>query len=188
MTRFSKALAERCFTENPPGPDGRRLADYWLSLWRGDELPLRADWRPRDITDQLPLIAIFDVVPDKSVQCRLHGSALAQASGEDITGKDWLAMTAPEDRPMRLQRWSDVARGAIGRGLRPGRRQSGEPCHCEEMMLPFGDVPQNGSRQVLYHVAWRRANHDPNVPGIANVNRLSVEFHLTDLRPQAAFA
>ena len=182
MTHFSKAAAVRCFTENPPGSGSRRVADYWLSLWKGDELPLRADFKPRGVADQLPTISIFDVVPDKSVYCRLHGSVLGQGFGEDITGKDWLALTPPAERATRLQRWSDVARGAIGRGLRVGRRESGEPQYSEEMMLPFGDIGPDGARQILYHLSWRQTNYDPTVLSRSAGNGLAVEFRLTDLR------
>jgi hypothetical protein len=185
---MDKRAAQRCFAEDPPGPDGSCVAEYWLSLWRGNELPQRADFRPRVVVDQLPVISIFEVVPGKSVHCRLHGSALAQGHGEDITGKDWLAMTEPEDRPMRLRRWSDVAHGAIGRGLRQGHRQSGEPQYSAEMMLPFADVAPDGSRQVLFHLSWRQTSYDPTLSGTANVNRLAVEFRLTDLRAIAADA
>jgi hypothetical protein len=180
--RFNKDLAARCFAENPAGPDGRCVADYWLSLWGEGELPRRADFQPRGIADQLPIISIFDVVPDKSVRCRLHGSVLSAGLGQDLTGKDWLAMTAPGDQPTRLQRWSDVARGAIGRGLRAGQRQSGEAQYSEEIMLPFGDVAPDGSRQVLYHLSWRPTNYDPIVLGPSAAMRLSVEFRLIDLR------
>ena len=180
--RFNKDLAMRCFAENPPGSDSRSVADYWLSLWKGDELPLRADFKPRNISDQLPVISIFEVIPDKSIHCRLHGSVLAQGFGEDITGKDWLALTPSAERSTRLQRWSDVARGAIGRGLRVGRRESGEPQYSEEMMLPFGEVGADGARQVLYHLSWRQTNYDPTVLNRSARNGLSVEFRLTDLR------
>lgn len=182
LTGFSRAVADRCFADNPPGSGGRTIADYWLSLWRGDELPRRADFKPRGVAEQLPLISIFDVVPDKSVHCRLHGSVLAQALGEDLTGKDWIAMTAEEDKPVRLQRWSDVARGAIGRGVRAGRRESGEPQYSEEIMLPFGDVTPDGSRQVLYHLSWRQTMYDPTVVDAPTIRSLAIEFRLTDLR------
>jgi hypothetical protein len=180
--RFNKDLAVRCFAENPPGPEGRHVADYWLSLWRDGELPRRVDFQPRGIADHLPSISIFEVVPDISVYCRLHGTVLAQGLGQDITGKDWIAMTVPQDQPTRLQRWSDVARGAIGRGLRNGCRESGETVYAEEIMLPFGDTAPDGSRQVLFHLAWRQSPYDPTVTGLHNANRLTLEFRLTDLR------
>ena len=181
MMHFSRSAAERSFAERPLSGQSTRVAQYWLSLWRGDALPVRADFKPRDMAEHLPNIALFDVVPEVSVRCRLQGSTLARGLGEDITGQDWLALTRPEDRALRLERWSSVARGAIGRGLRLGHRESGENQYAEELMLPFGDIAQDGSRQVLFHLAWRQTRYDPTRGGIENVNALSQEFHLTDL-------
>ncbi len=178
---FDKAVAIRCFEENPASKEGAAVAHYWLSLWRGDALPVRADFKPMTIAKELPAIALFDVVPEQSVWCRLQGSALAQGLGQDITGKDWIAMTKPADRPMRLKRWSDVARGAIGRGLRPGYRESGAVQFSEELMLPFGDIAPDGGRQVLYHISWHQTLYDPTRGGITAVDSVVPEFSLTPL-------
>ncbi|HWA29555.1 MAG TPA: PAS domain-containing protein [Rhizomicrobium sp.] len=182
MTGFDRDIAVRCFREYPPSTAGKLVVDYWLSLWRDNALPQRADFKPKNIARELQAIALFDVVPEKSVICRLIGSALTQGLGRDITGMDWLALTMPADRPVRLQRWSDVARGAIGRGLRAALRESGTPQHSEELMLPFGDVAADGTRQVLYHLSWRQTEYDPTRGGLESVNRASQEFRLVPLR------
>jgi hypothetical protein len=147
---------------------------------------LRADFKPRDIADQLPSICIFDVIPGKSVRCRLFGSILAQGIGRDITGEDWLALTPEPMRATRLERYSAVARGSIGRGVRSGLRESGEQLLAEEIMLPFGDVAEDGARQVLIHVAWRQTAYDPTVTTLQHAGGLSVEFRLTPLLRSAA--
>jgi hypothetical protein len=182
LIAFDKDAAQRCFDEHRPSSEGNDVARYWLSLWRGDRLPRRADFEPKKIAPHLRALALFDVMPDTSVRCRLMGSALAEGLGHDLTGQDWLALTRPEDRPLRLQRWSAVARGAIGRGLRPGHRASGEFQISEEILLPFGDEAPDGSRQVAFHLSWRQSTYDPTRTGVGNVNGLSMEFQLTDLR------
>jgi hypothetical protein len=179
---FSKVLAERCFAQMPAGAEGALVADYWLSLWRGDDLPSRADFSPRAIARQLPATAIFEVVPGISVRCRLFGSGLARAIGQDITGKDWLALTPEADRLLRLERFSGVARGAIGRGLRAAIRESGEVQYSEEIMLPFGEVMPDETRQVLVHIAWRESAYDPTIADIGRAGGLTVEFNLTPLQ------
>lgn len=179
MSQLRFETAQRCFVDDRPSAQGERLARYWLSLWRGDVLPLRADFRPREVVDLLPNISIFDVVPDKSVHCRLVGSFIVEGAGRDITGCDWLALTKPEERPQRLKRFSDVARGAIGRGLRCATRASGEPQNCEEIMLPFRDVGADGSLQVLTYIGWRPSLYDPTITGIVNTGGLLREFRLT---------
>ncbi|HSC61650.1 MAG TPA: PAS domain-containing protein [Rhizomicrobium sp.] len=179
---FDKQIAVRCFEENPPSVDGKPVVDYWLSLWRGDALPSRADFSPKVVVKALPAVAIFDVVPDKSVSCRLMGSTLTQAIGQDPKGQDWLSLTRPEDRPTRLQRWSDTARGAIGRGLRLGFRESGAKQYSEELLLPFAASEDSDVHQVFYHISWKQSAYDPTRGGIDAVNSITREFRLIDLR------
>lgn len=179
---FNKEIAVRSFGENPPSIDARPVVDHWLSLWRGDVLPSRAEFKPKAVVKALPAIAIFDVVPDKSVHCRLMGSALTQGLGQDPKGRDWIALTRPEDRQARLQRWSDVARGAIGRGLRTGYRESGAKQFSEELLLPFAFAEDDGTHQVLYHISWKQTVYDPTRGGVDAVNSLAEQFRLIDLR------
>lgn len=180
MTGFNPEAVERRL-ETWEG-ETARLVRYWLSLWRGDRLPMRADFHPRAVTDLLPSICIFDVVPDKSVHCRLVGSRLVEAAnGYDITGHDWLALSKPEDRPVRLQRFSDVARGAVGRGVREAERASGDAQYAEEIMLPFGDIAEDGARRVLTHIAWAPSLYDPTLTGLTRNRGVLVDFELIPL-------
>jgi len=181
MMSFDKQIAIRCFEENAPSIDAEPVVGYWLSLWRGDALPLRADFKPKAVVKALPAIAMFDVVPDRSVHCRLMGSGLTQGLGQDPKGKDWIALTRQEDRAPRLQRWSDVARGAIGRGLRTGYRASGAKQLSEELMLPFAPAETSDTHQVLYHISWKQTVYDPTRGGVDAVNSLAEEFRLFDL-------
>ena len=185
---FDFAAAQRCFDECPAGKDGDRVARYWLSLWRGGCLPVRADFKPKVIADLLPSVAIFDVLPGTSVHCRLAGSHIVEGAGRDITGMDWLALTPPENRAERLSRFSSIAHGAIGRGVRSARRISGDNQFAEEIMLPFGDTRAGGVRQVLTYVGWRPTIYDPTITGVTNTGGLLLEFRLTPLRLNAATA
>lgn len=182
LSGYDFAAALRCFEERPACPEVDRLARYWLSLWRDGQLPSRADFQPKAIADLLPSMCLFDVVPSKSVRCRLVGSRLVEAAGGiDITGRDWIEMTAPSDRRERMRRFSEVARGAIGRGIRLGRRQSGEPQYVEEIMLPFADDGPDGARQVLDFIAWAPSLYDPTLTGIERNRGLLLRFALTPL-------
>jgi hypothetical protein len=188
LSAFDFTSAQRCFDENRAGKDGDRLARYWLSLWRGDQMPMRADFKPKQVVELLPAISIFDVVPGVSVHCRLAGSRIVEGAGQDITGKDWLAMTPPDIRADRLSRFSDVALGAIGRGVRSAVRVSGDALLAEELMLPFGDIAESGARQVLSYIGWRPSLYDPAVTGVTSTGGLLLEFQLTRLRLNTATA
>jgi len=185
---FDFSAAQRCFDETPAGKEGDRLARYWLSLWRAGQLPMRADFKPKAITEILPSLSIFEVVLGVSVYCRLAGSHIVQGAGRDITGLDWLALTPPENRAVRLSRFSDVAHGAVGRGMRSARRVSGDMQLAEEIMLPFGDVGSSGARQVLTYIGWRPSVYDPAITGVTNTGGLLQEFRLTPLRLDTATA
>jgi hypothetical protein len=185
---FDFDAARRCFDENPASADGERLARYWLSLWRGDRLPVRADFKPRAIANLLPAVCIFEVIPGKSVHCRLAGSHIVEGAGRDITGMDWLALTPSDNRAERLSRFSIVADGAIGRGVRSARRVSGDSQVAEEIMLPFGDTGTGGVRQVLTYIGWRPSLYDPAVRGITNTGGLLLEFRLTALQRDSVAA
>lgn len=185
---FDFAAARRCFDENPASKDGERCARYWLSLWRDDRLPTRNDFKPKAIASLLPSVCIFEVTPGASVHCRLAGSHIVEGAGRDITGMDWLALTPEENRNERLSRFSEVARGAIGRGVRSARRISGDMQLAEEIMLPFGDVGAAGVRQALTYIGWRPTVYDPAITGVSNTGGLLQEFRLTALRLDTATA
>ena len=136
------------------------------------------------------LVALEDL--HLMVEVETAGRQFGESLGEYASGasrrfaafasdEDWLALTPEEARPIRLERYSSVAKGAIGRGLRAGIRESGEEHFSEELMLPFGDVGADGAHQVLLHVAWRQTPYNPTVTGVEHAVRLAIEFQLTPL-------
>ena len=182
MASFSRDKAAQDLERLSFGPENLKLGRYWLSLWDGDALPLRARFNPRKVPSFLPGIAIFEVQPDVSVHCRLFGSALVAALGNDITGQDLLAMTDESERATRLQRYTDVAHGAIGRSIRRGIDRLGEIVLTEEIMLPFGDVTDEGKRQVLFHANWRPTGIVQGMAELEGVGHVAMKFDAVRLR------
>ncbi|MGZ7103783.1 MAG: PAS domain-containing protein [Candidatus Angelobacter sp.] len=129
------------------------FANYWLSLWEGDELPGRSKFSPGKIKPLLPFLLVFDVVPDESVTVRLAGTGFRYILGEDITGKDWLAMTRAHHRPTRLGNLSAVARGSVMKAQRRIKMVVGEDRINEEIVLPFAPE-KGGTCQVVAHAEW----------------------------------
>lgn len=133
----------------------RQIVDYWLSLADDGELPVRAAFDPTAASELLRGCGLFDVVPGKSVTCRIAGTVFKLVLGQKLAGADWLAMTPPRHRAQRLVRYSAVAQGAIGVGRRLVGAEGREPQRVEEMMLPFAGTGEDGATPVLVHTDWR---------------------------------
>lgn len=151
----------------------RRLAVYWLSLWEGDRLPERARLQPSALRELLPGIGLFSVKPGISTYCRLAGTELTRAIGLDLTGLSWQHYTPPAEWKSRLERNSVIATGSVGIGVRFGVDANGELQKAVELQLPFDDVGEDGTRQLLFHLDWRPPEKDvrrvpPEGPHIAD--------------------
>ncbi|MGA9794083.1 MAG: PAS domain-containing protein [Rhizomicrobium sp.] len=135
------------------------LAAYWLSLWRGERMPMRADFNPARVGALLPGIGLFSVKPGAHSVCRLAGTAIAQATGHELTGLDWRRYTPKAECKVRLERNSAVACGQVAIGMRSRERPDGQTEHTTELQLPFADEAEDGTRQILFHLDWRASGH-----------------------------
>lgn len=155
MQTIRKDLAIQAFEKLGLTGDNRRLAVYWLSLWEGDRLPMRAQFQPGAVRDLLPGIGLFAVNPGIATHCKLAGTALTRAIGRDLTGLDWRSYTPREEWKLRLDRNSAIAQGSIGIGIRYAADAQGEVERTFELQLPFADLAEDGTRQILFHLDWR---------------------------------
>jgi hypothetical protein len=155
MNRFDRSAVAVTVAKLDLVPPQKKLLEYWLSLWSDDELPERGRFHPADVKPLLPMLAIFDVVPDKSVTVRLAGTAYTAVLGRELTGMDWLAVLPANLRATRLRRFSEIARGAIGKGVRRIELHGAKPSECSEFMLPFRAENGSDNHPVICHVAWR---------------------------------
>ena len=158
MRPLDKDSAARAIDGLALEPGNRTLAQYWLSLWRGDALPPRAALSPAQMKRFLPLILLLDTVPEKSVTIRLAGTHYRKALGTELTGQDWIALAPPAYRAERLRIFSEIARGAVGVGHRHVPLTYDPDYVCEEIVLPFA-ADDDGSSPVLVHVNWRRESY-----------------------------
>ena len=104
MQRFDELAAARAIESLGFCEANRKLARYWLSLWKDGMPPARAALQPSRMKDLLAGLAIFDARADGVVICRLAGSAIVMGLGMDPTGLDVIAITPPEHRTQRLDR------------------------------------------------------------------------------------
>ncbi len=177
MQRANRNAAIRAF--ETLGVEGRNhaLAAYWLSLWRGDEMPMRADFNPARVARLLPGIGLFSVKPGVQSACRLAGTAIAQAAGRELTGLDWRQYTPKDEWPLRLARNSAIAQGQIGIGIRNGERADGRSDRFVELQLPFADEAEDGTRQILFHLDWRAADYRPRTASETSAPKVADAFH-----------
>lgn len=154
MPRFDRCSASRIISDLGLASSNRKVAEHWLSLWRGDVLPARVSFSPSALKPFLRNLILFDVVPDRSVIVRLAGTTFRFVLDMELTGEDWIAFAPPEYRAERLRIFSDIAGGAIGRGVRSIELKSGKTQSCEEIILPFGADGDSPALSVLCHVDW----------------------------------
>jgi hypothetical protein len=180
---FSHSAATRRIREAVFGKANRRLADYWLSLWRGDALPDWSAFRMSAVSELEPGISVFELHPENVLLCIVCGAAVARSIGMDITGKDWLALSAPDQRASRLNGFTAIARGQAGQAIRYAQHRSGEVHYVEELLLPFA-AGSGGAIPVLSHIAWRPSDPFASEAEIRNSRMVPDEVVLVPLGPE----
>jgi hypothetical protein len=173
MQRTNRDAAIRAFETLRIEGRNHALAAYWLSLWRGDQMPMRADFNPAKVGALLPGIGLFSVKPGVHAACRLAGTAIAQATARELTGLEWRQYTPKDEWRLRLERNSAIALGQVGIGIRSNRTVDGGDGQTIELQLPFADEAEDGTRQILFHLDWRAPNYRPRpevgAPQVADV-------------------
>jgi len=154
MNRFDTFAIARMLDDLDLTRHNRELTGYWLSLFHGGELPDRRNFQPAPVRGLLPNLMILDVVPDRSVTVRLAGTMFRAELGLALEGKDWLAFVPADYRPRRLRFLSDIATGAIGRGVRRVDMLPTGHHTAEEVAVPFCPESGSGVHPILAHVDW----------------------------------
>jgi hypothetical protein len=185
VTAFVKAFAVEGLAALALAPESRQVCGYWLSLWEGDALPLRARFEPLRVREFLPGIMVMEVKPGERVRVRLSGSAVNAAVGMDLTGQDLLALTRDGDRRERLKRNTNSANGQAGWSLRSGQRADGTAWRAEEIYLPFRDTTEDGARLILYHTTMRPGPDGRPVIDLTSGLSLSEDFRFIPLGREA---
>jgi hypothetical protein len=182
MTLKSRDAAIAAFSKLDLSGANLQLAQYWLSLWEEDAIPLRSAFNPAKIKTLLPGIGIFEVRPGESVRCRIAGGNIAQSISREISGQDWREYTPKEHWAARLERNTAIAMGAIGIGIRHGVADAGR-MRSIELQLPFGDVAEDGARLMLFHLDWRPGAYTSYRPQSGRTAAIADEFVCIPLTP-----
>jgi len=86
-----------------------QFAKAWQD-WRGSDIvPHRADVRIEDIQRVLPHVSVVEVISEDICKFRIAGTALCEAVGMELTGRNYYDFTTPEVRPQRVARTKHIA-------------------------------------------------------------------------------
>jgi hypothetical protein len=154
LEKVNLILLRRMIADLEFAPSNRQLVDYWLSLCQDDKLPDRSAFRPADVRPLLANLVIYDVVPGKSVTVRLAGTTFNIALGLELKGRDWVKLAPENHRPQRLRGFTDIAMGAIGRGLRRVEMLPTGYYTFEGIMLPCHADRNSDVHPVVGHIDW----------------------------------
>jgi hypothetical protein len=147
------------------GPNAA-LAVYWLSLWRDNEPPRRADFNPARVRDLLPAIALVEMRSGGAAVCRLSGGIIDAAFGKPLCGVDLIALVSGDERRMRAERLAAVIAGGVGLSRTQYRSVATlESEIAETIQLPFFGTQEDGARQYLTHTNWRPHPAEIGAPG-----------------------
>jgi two-component system response regulator FixJ len=130
------------------------IAEYWLSLWQGDNPPRLSKFDATKVREAIPGLSFFEVAMNGQVICRSAGPAYKFFFGYDITGQDWISLTPPNERTLRTERIQAIVNGAICSGQRRAPDRLPDQQWFTDITLPFA-AESNGVRHFLVHANWR---------------------------------
>lgn len=181
MIFFSRAAAERALGDYPLMRCNRRVVDCWLSLWEGDEFPRRADFDPQMVPAEIPGLMVQEIKKGAYVRVRQSGKSVNQAFGLDMTGRDILELSPPDERAPRRERNDPVADGAASYCVRSANMPDGTVAVSQEVQLPFRDITPDGARLVLFHTSWRAVPSESALADLQNLLRSPIAFRVIPL-------
>jgi len=142
----------------------RVLADYYLAA-RGDRAVLRrADFDPAALKSILPRLFLLELRSVQELHIRLAGSCLANRTGRELTGLDWLDLIGPAQRAARGAAFARMAGEPIGlRAVARYPATLGEDIIVEYLSLPLTPVRGDEPPMAIGVVAslWRPPGAKP---------------------------
>lgn len=81
----------------------RAFARYWLSLDKDGLIPRRQDFAPEQIQNLLPNMIIHEIVSPTELKMKLVGTAIVEAFGQEMTGRNYLDFVEEERRASASQ-------------------------------------------------------------------------------------
>jgi hypothetical protein len=121
----------------------RAFYEHWQSLRAGEALPHLRDFLSKPMPRLQPHVVIKDILAERGIHVRLHGTRLVELAGEDLTGQDLLDYS---DTPEMAEDLWFFQRGIVDHrvGLSVIKQTvtaSGRLIRFEELSLPLAPFP-----------------------------------------------
>lgn len=137
------------FLEQPEHEGAQKLWRYWQDKCGGKPVPDREDISFADLSSIAPNLLISERVPGSNdFRIRLYGSALAEITGEERTGK--MLQDIGEERSGRVRdRWRTVTSEAARTGRPVFAKAAGSQEHNTHMVYHGLALPlTNGGEEI----------------------------------------
>ena len=146
----------------------REIFLYWLKRRPSGGVPARGSIDPADIPPKyLPHLFLYAREKDGRFRCRLSGTGIGRALGDDVTGlclEEYLPATVARQRTRMLQQVLDSALPAYYRGLVV--TPSGEQRRYGRILLPVASSGQAADQ--IFGMALFGPKEKPAPPAIAD--------------------
>jgi hypothetical protein len=132
----------------------RAVWDYYTAA-RGERLLLpHAELAPTRLAAVLPNLMLFETQDADLHRIRLCGTAFRSWFGVDLTGRNWLDLSHPQDRRSRQRRIAQVALQPCGMATRIWQFRDGFPRRkFEAATLPLAPRREGGAAVMLVAMA-----------------------------------
>lgn len=122
----------------------RRLYEYWTTLPRAGNLPVRSSVDPEALVDVLPTIRILEWIPPDQLRVRLLGTGQVDRMGRDITGTNYFDLLSDAGRKQSVRNTELMFSQPCGLlTLREERYENGDLDTVERLSLPLLDQERN---------------------------------------------
>lgn len=145
------------------------LRSYWESIRSGQDVPLRADFRPEKIRTLLPQVTIDDYRSPDELISRLRGTDIVARFGIDLTGKNLTPLFDDGSRSTMMETARRVVETPCGaRTSWTAERKDGRQVKVFAYYLPLiGGQGEKLFIGVSYETADKQWVHSDRKPVIA---------------------
>jgi hypothetical protein len=185
MVTFDAANAlDQALLAAPHDQANQRFIAAWLG-WRGPErlMPKRSAVELGDIKGLLGRIILFEIISEDDIRIKVAGSQLRDHINFEATGRNFAAVTPPDQWPLRRWRLSEMATRPCGGTMinRETYTDSGDAVSFETVTLPVEPEGLGKPRLLMSNVAVLGAVYEPPAKDRPQMIFMPDQFRFLDL-------